>query len=129
MNHGTHEAKHPTMPALVLGLAFVAAGGPAFGGSGWPGHGMHHGKFWKKSKACRDHQLTDDEVRRLQTIFSRKQQTLSDLDRDVERKKDDLDTLLALFIAGGRPDEQNVLAPLAQLDQARAALGEARVTM
>ena len=129
MSHGTHEAKHPTMPALVLGLAFVAAGGPALGGSGWPGHGMHHGKFWKKSKACRELQLTDDEVRRLETIFSRKQQTLSDLESDVESKKDDLDTLLTLSIADGRADEQKILAQVDQLEQARAKLGKARVTM
>ena len=129
MSHGTHEAKRPTMPALVLGLAFVAAGGPAFGGSGWPGHGLHHGKFWEKSKVCRKLQLTDDEVRTLESIFSRKQQTLSDLERDVERKKDDLDTLLALFIADGRADEQKVLAQVDQLEQARDKLGKARVTM
>ena len=62
MSPGIHETKRPTTPALVLVLAFVAAGGPAFGGSGWPGHGMHHGKFWKKSKVCRKLQLTGDEV-------------------------------------------------------------------
>ena len=106
MSHGIHETKRPTTPALVLVLAFVAAGGPAFGGSGWPGHGMHHGKFWKKSKVCRKLQLTGDEVRTLENIFSRKQQTFSDLESDVERKKDDLDALLRLLIADGRADER-----------------------
>ena len=129
MSPGIHETKRPTTPALVLVLAFVAAGGPAFGGSGWPGHGLHHGKFWEKSKVCRKLQLTDDEVRTLESIFSRKQQTLSDLESDVESKKDDLDTLLTLSIADGRADEQKILAQVDQLEQARAKLGKARVTM
>ena len=129
MGHRTHEVRCPKIRVLGLALVLAAAGTPAFGGSGFPDGGMHHGKFWKKSKVRHELQLTDDEVRRLETIFSRKQQTLSDLERDVERKKDDLDTLLALFIADGRADEQKVLAQVDQLEQARAKLGKARVTM
>jgi len=78
---------------------------------------------------CRKLRLTDDEVRTLENIFSRKQQTLSDLESDVESKKDDLDTLLTLSIADGRADEQKILAQVDQLEQARAKLGKARVTM
>src|SRR5206468_1524688 len=85
--------------AAVVALVVAATGTPAFGGSGFPDGGMHHGKFWKKSKVRHELQLTDDEVRTLEHIFARNQQTLTDLEADVERKKDDLDTLFTLLIA------------------------------
>src|SRR5207247_10276131 len=104
-------------------------GTPAFGGSGFPDGGMHHGKFWKKSKVRHELQLTDDEVRTLEHIFARNQQTLTDLEADVERKKDDLDTLFTLRIADERTDEGKVLAQDDQLEQARGRLGQERVAM
>ncbi len=129
MGHRTHEVRCPKIRVLGLALVLAAAGTPAFGGSGFPDGGMHHGKFWKKSKVRHELQLTDDEVRTLEHIFARNQQTLTDLEADVERKKDELDTLFTLLIADERADEGKVLAQVDQLEQARARLGKARVTM
>src|SRR5438034_9228290 len=104
MGHRTHEVRCPKIRVLGLALVLAAAGTPAFGGSGFPDGGMHHGKFWKKSKVRHELQLTDDEVRTLEHIFARNQQTLTDLEADVERKKDELDTLFTLL----RSEERRV---------------------
>src|SRR5207247_10624282 len=122
MGHRTHEVRCPKIRVLGLALVLAAAGTPAFGGSGFPDGGMHHGKFWKKSKVRHELQLTDDEVRTLEHIFARNQQTLTDLEADVERKKDELDTLFTLLIADERADEGKVLAQVDQFEKSRARL-------
>src|SRR5207244_13325233 len=125
MGHRTHEVRCPKIRVLGLALVLAATGTPAFGGSGFPDGGMHHGKFWKKSKVRHELQLTDDEVRTLEHIFARNKHTLTDLEPDGERKKHALDTLFTLLIADERPAARKVLAQVDRLEPGRARRGKA----
>ena len=112
--------------SLILAIALMAPGPSAEAGSHWPsGLGAHHGKFWKKGDFRRKLELTEDQVRSLEQIFARNEQTLADLEADVEKKKTDFDALLA----DDRDDDKRIMAEVDLLEKARANLGKARVTM
>ena len=115
----------PRITSLVLTVALIASAATAR--ADWPegGLGKHHGKFWKKEKVRAKLQMGDDEVRSLEQIFARHQQTLIDLEAKVEKEKARLDALLAVDQA----DDKRVLAEVDALERARANLGKARVTM
>jgi len=111
-------------------LTFLLAAGllipctSALAGSHWRG-AMHNGKFWKKSDVREALQLTDDEVHRLDRIFAKNQNSLKDLKADVEKRREDLDTMLV----SDEADEKGVLDQVEVLEQARARLGKARAMM
>ena len=112
--------------SLILAIALMAPGPSAEAGSHWPsGLGAHHGKFWKKGDVRHKLELTEDQVRSLEQIYARNQQTLVDLEADVQRKRADFDGLLA----DDRNDDERIMAEVDILEQARANLGKARVTM
>ena len=115
----------PRITSLVLTVALIVSAATAR--ADWPGGGLgkHHGKFWKKEKVRAKLQMGDDEVRSLEQIFARHQQTLIDLEAKVEKEKARLDALLAVDQA----DDKRVLAEVDALERARANLGKARVTM
>jgi len=115
----------PRITSLVLSVALIVSAATAR--ADWPGGGLgkHHGKFWKKEKVRAKLQMGDDEVRSLEQIFARHQQTLIDLEAKVEKEKARLDALLAVDQA----DDKRVLAEVDALERARANLGKARVTM
>ena len=69
--------------------------------------------------------MSDDEVRHLEQIFARHQHALIDLEAGVKEEKARLDALLA----DDRADDARVLAEVDAVEQARAKLGKARVTM
>ncbi len=110
---------------LVLTVTLIVSAATAH--ADWPGGGLgkHHGKFWKKEKVREKLQMSDDEVRYLEQIFARHQGALTDLDAEVNKAKTRLDTLLG----DDRADDARVLAEVDALEQARANLGKARVTM
>jgi len=111
--------------SLILASVLMAPGMPA-AGSHWPsGLGGHHGKFWKKGNVRRKLELTEDQVRSLEQIFARNQHTLVDLEADVKKKRADFEGLLA----DDRNDDNRIMAEVDLLEQARANLGKARVTM
>ena len=111
--------------SLILASVLMAPGVPA-AGSHWPsGLGGHHGKFWKKGNVRRKLELTEDQVRSLEQIFARNQHTLVDLEADVKKKRADFEGLLA----DDRNDDNTIMAEVDLLEQARANLGKARVTM
>ena len=112
--------------SLILASVLMAPGVPAKAGSHWPsGLGTHHGKFWKKGDVRRKLGLTEDQVGSLEQIFARNQQTLVDLEADVKKKRADFEGLLA----DDRNDDNRIMAEVDLLEQARANLGKARVTM
>ena len=115
----------PRITSLVLTVALIASAATAR--ADWPegGLGKHHGKFWKKEKVRAKLQMSDDEVRYLEQIFARHQRALTDLDAEVNKAKTRLDALLG----DDRADDARVLAEVDALEQARANLGKARVTM
>ena len=116
--------KH-VVSSLILASVLMAPGMPA-AGSHWPsGLGGHHGKFWKKGNVRRKLELTEDQVRSLEHIFARNQHTLVDLEADVKKKRADFEGLLA----DDRNDDNRIMAEVDLLEQARANLGKARVTM
>ena len=111
--------------SLILASVLMAPGMPA-AGSHWPsGLGGHHGKFWKKGDVRRKLGLTEDQVGSLEQIFARNQHTLVDLEADVKKKRADFEGLLA----DDRNDDNRIMAEVDLLEQARANLGKARVTM
>ena len=111
--------------SLILASVLMAPGMPA-AGSHWPsGLGGHHGKFWKKGNVRRKLELTEDQVRSLEQIFARNQHTLVGLEADVKKKRADFEGLLA----DDRNDDNTIMAEVDLLEQARANLGKARVTM
>src|SRR6266566_497055 len=94
--------------SLILAGVLVVPGPSAEARSHWPGPlGGHHGKFWKRGDVRRRLELTEDQVRSLEQIFARNEQMLAD-DRD---------------------DDKRIMAEVDLLEQARANLGKARVTM
>jgi periplasmic protein CpxP/Spy len=109
---------------VLLAAALTAVAVP--GGAGdWPGGGMHKGKFWRRDKVRDRLELTDDEIDKLENVVARNRDSLEDLETGVKRERATLDTLL-------RDDGTSEAAVLAQVDrveQARARLGKARVTM
>src|SRR2546426_73839 len=112
--------------SLILAGVLMVPGPSAEARSHWPGPlGGHHGKFWKKGDVRRKLDLTEDQVRRLEQIFSSNEQTLADLEADVKKKKADFEALLA----DDRDDDKRIMAEVDLLEQARANLGKARVTM
>ena len=112
--------------SLILASVLMAPGVPAKAGSHWPsGLGAHHGKFWKKGDVRRKLGLTEDQVGSLEQIFARNQHTLVDLEADVKKKRADFEGLLA----DDRNDDNTIMAEVDLLEQARANLGKARVTM
>ena len=115
----------PRITSLVLTVALIASAATVR--ADWPegGLGKHHGKFWKKEKVREKLQMSDDEVRYLEQIFARHQGALTDLDAEVNKAKARLDALLG----DDRADDARVLAEVDALEQARANLGKARVTM
>jgi len=115
--------RHRTL-TLLLAAALLIPGAAALGGSHWRG-AMHNGKFWKKSDVREALQLTDDEVHSLDRIFARNQNTLKGLKADVEKRREDLDTMLV----SDEADDQGVLDQVEVLEQARARLGKARAMM
>ena len=115
--------RHRTL-TLLLAAALLIPGAAALGGSHWRG-AMHNGKFWKKSDVREALQLTDDEVHSLDRIFAKNQNTLKDLKADVEKRREDLDTMLV----SDEADDQGVLDQVEVLEQARARLGKARAMM
>ena len=116
--------KH-VVSSLILASVLMAPGMPA-AASHWPsGLGGHHGKFWKKGDVRRKLGLTEDQVGSLEQIFARNQQTLVDLEADVKKKRADFEGLLA----DDRNDDNTIMAEVDLLEQARANLGKARVTM
>ena len=111
------------LSSLMIAVVLMAPGA-ALGD--WPGGlGKHKGKFWKRDKVRRELQLDEDKVRNLEEIFTRNQNALTDLEADVKKKRADLETLLTDEAA----DDQQILAGVDLLEQARARLGKARVTM
>ena len=112
----------PRITSLVLSVALIVSAATAR--ADWPGGGLgkHHGKFWKKEKVRAKLQMGDDEVRSLEQIFARHQQTLIDLEAKVEKEKARLDALLAVDQA----DDKRVLAEVDALERARANLGKGR---
>ncbi|HSV06306.1 MAG TPA: periplasmic heavy metal sensor [Candidatus Binatus sp.] len=115
--------RHRTL-TLLLAAALLIPGAAALGGSHWRG-AMHNGKFWKKSDVREALQLTDDEVHSLDRIFAKNQNTLKGLKADVEKRREDLDTMLV----SDEADDQGVLDQVEVLEQARARLGKARAMM
>src|SRR5207253_11395265 len=112
--------------SLILASVLIAPGVSAEARSHWPsGLGGHHGKFWKRGDVRRKLELTEDQVRSLEQIFATNQQTLADLEADVKKKRADFDALLA----DDRDDDKRIMAEVDLLEQARANLGKARVTM
>ena len=115
--------RHRT-PTFLLAAALLIPCTSALAGSHWRG-AMHNGKFWKKSDVRKALQLTDDEVHSLDRIFAKNQNTLKDLKADVEKRREDLDTMLV----SDEADDQGVLNQVEVLEQARARLGKARAMM
>ena len=112
--------------SLILASVLIAPGVSAEARSHWPsGLGGHHGKFWKRGDVRRKLELTEDQVRSLEQIFARNEQMLADLEADVKKKKADFEALLA----DDRDDDKRIMAEVDLLEQARANLGKARVTM
>jgi Spy/CpxP family protein refolding chaperone len=114
------------MSSLILASLVMAPGLSAEARSHWPsGLGGHHGKFWKRGDVRRRLDLSEDQVRSLEQIFARNEQTLADLEADVKKKRADFDALLA----DDQDDDRRIMAEVDLLEQARANLGKARVTM
>jgi len=112
--------------SLILAGVLMVPGPSAEARSHWPGPlGGHHGKFWKRGDVRRKLELTEDQVRSLEQIFARNEQMLADLEADVKKKKADFEALLA----DDRDDDKRIMAEVDLLEQARANLGKARVTM
>ena len=111
--------------SLILAGVLMVPGPSAEARSHWGPLGGHHGKFWKRGDVRRKLELTEDQVRSLEQIFARNQQTLADLEADVKKKRADFDALLA----DDRDDDKRIMAEVDLLEQARADLGKARVTM
>ena len=120
----TNHSRRLTFGVLLLAVNLLVPGASALGGSHWHG-ALHKGKFWKKGDVREALQLTDDEVRSLEDILGKNQQTLRHLKGDVETKRDDLDALLA----ADQVDDKQVLDQVDLIEQARAKLGKVRALM
>lgn len=117
--------KHLVTSLMLAGVVLLVPGRGADARSHGGPLGGHHGKFWKRGDVRSKLDLTNDQVRTLEQIFASNEHTLADLEADVKKKKTDFEALLA----DDRDDDKRIMAEVDLLEQARANLGKARVTM
>ena len=111
----------------LITVAAVAQGPGSMGmgpGGPGPGMGMGHGRFgawWKNSDVVKELQLTDAQVKQIESTFLDYRLKLIDLRADVERQETKLQPLLE----ADQPNEQQVSS---QVDAVVAARGKLEKT-
>ena len=79
---------------------------------------MGFGKFWHSPEVQQKLNLSPDQQKKMDEIFQRNRQRLMDLHLNLERSEQNLEPL----IQADQPDENQVLAQIDQVAQARAEL-------
>ncbi len=87
--------------------------------------GMREGKWWKNPELAKKLGLTGDQVNKMETIFQNHRLQLIDLHANLEKQE----VLLDPMINSENPNEQQTLAQIDRVAQARAELEKSNARM
>jgi len=116
--------KRTTTP-IALALLTAALSLPPAAAQGPPMAGMVEGKFWAFPRMRERLGLSEEQVDQLDAIFLRSRRALIDLKAEVEKRQLDLEAILDDDDASEAAAE----TVIDRLEEARAALGKARLRM
>jgi periplasmic protein CpxP/Spy len=88
-------------------------------------HDGHFGRWWNNPHVSQALDLTDDQKQKMDDIFQQNRPALNDLMGNLKRQE----TLLGPMIGADQPNEDQVLAQIDKVAQARADLEKANARM
>ncbi len=104
---------------------FMQGPGMDIGGRGMGMRGLGPGKWWKNPELARQLGLSENQIRQMENIFQDHRLKLIDLHPALEKQE----ALLEPMIEAEHPDENQVLAQIDKVAQARADLEKANARM
>jgi Spy/CpxP family protein refolding chaperone len=107
-------------PGMPMGAGGMTAGRP---GTFMRGPGA--GKWWKNPELAQKLGLTDDQIAKMEKIFQDHRLQLIDLHAALEKQE----VMLEPMISADHPDEQQTLAQIDKVAQARAELEKSNARM
>jgi len=85
---------------------------------------LPEGKWWKRPRLAAEINLTDDQAREIESIFSRTRPQLIDRKAELEKRQGELQDALE-----GNADRKTISAKVEAVENARAGLQKARILM
>ena len=85
---------------------------------------LPEGKWWKRPRVAAEINLTDDQSREIESIFSRTRPQLIDRKAELEKRQGELQDALE-----GNADRKTISAKVEAVENARAGLQKARILM
>jgi Spy/CpxP family protein refolding chaperone len=107
------------------GKVWVSKAGMSTAGPGMGMRGPGMGKWWKNPQLAKKLALTDDQVKKMESIFQNHRLQLIDLHANLEKQE----VILEPMINAEQPDEQQTLAQIDKVAQARAELEKSNARM